>query len=211
MDLRAAIVAGDDKSTHLRALSQYHREYGRGLALEIRIFREFRDRLVRATFHKILTRLETFQVLLCAKPSASDNTLDLAQDWIPKQLSETVSLAAQKADLELKDRGRIAFLGFRAATRRRTMRALSFEDEPPPWRFHLGIEIEGLNEDEKQQCLAANRPKIEEMLCPEHGRPPHAYFVGRRGNFTVEVEACCEDFTQSVRDHLISTHHSVNN
>lgn len=202
-ELHAVIISGNNVADKWKALAQFQKQYAKGLAIETRMFREFKSRRVRAGFHKILTRLEVFKDFVCAEKPISDSMFTMAENWTRHQLSETYSVAAAAADIDVVDPGGLAFVGFRRVTRK-DKQALSFADEPPPWLFHFSIEIQDMDDKSKQECLAHNRPKVETMSCLKHGRPAHVYFTGRTGgDFTIEIESCCNEFSKSVHGKLV--------
>ncbi len=202
-NIQAAVVEKDKGAERWKARGAFQKEYGNGQALEIRVFREFRDRRARAAFHKVLSRLEKFKELVDSEYVISENQYHMAEDWVREQLSQATSFMARRARVALTDRKRLAFVGFRRVTRS-DKSTLSFEDGPPPWKFHLEILIGGMDEASKADAAAYNRAKIERMVCPQHGRPAHVYFIGATSrNFSVEVEGCCEEFMQAVHDRLV--------
>jgi hypothetical protein len=200
IELQAAILSGE-KVERLKAVAEYQRIYANGLAIEIRIFQAFRRRKVRAGFNKVLTRLEAFMKLVSADETVSDQNFKLAELWTRDLLSTTISEAAREAAIDLIDPGGIYFIGFKRANREE-LQALSFVDEPPPWKSHIGIDVKDMSDKEKDECRTFHEKRIAKLVCKEHGRRAHVYLKGARSNFNVQISSCCEEFGNQVHDAL---------
>ncbi len=202
IDLHAVVVAGNNSADRWKAIAQYRREYASVIALEVRVFREFKDRRVRAGFRKITNRLERFRNLVADTEPVPDAKVELAQSWVEKQLSDTISFASTIAGINLTDPSRPIFIGFRRVTRQ-DRKVLSFGDEPAPWEFHMETQVGGMEDKDSQAFLAHNKPKVESLMCTVHNRPAHIYFVGHdRSNIAIELETCCEEFARQVEKKL---------
>lgn len=108
---------------------------GKMLELELRVWNAFPQRLVRAGFTKLCSRLErTARLLMEAKGVPLENFSN-ALVWIEDQQATAALHLSNATGLNLRDPSRITFVGFRRVTQA-DKDALSFEDGPPPWERH---------------------------------------------------------------------------
>ncbi|MFA5966677.1 MAG: hypothetical protein WC804_21890 [Sphingomonas sp.] len=184
-------------------LAAAERLMGKGAALEIRVFREYRSRKIRAAFHQLLNRLDSFKDEIVAHEVVEESRLKLGTLWVGQQADTAIELASAAAGIPLIDRARVVFVGFRKVSSE-DKAALSFEPEPVPWRYALSLQFE---DEIPQEGLDAIRTRTEArvgaMLCAEHGQAAHIALVGPSSNFRTDVEGCCEPFITAVHRRFI--------
>lgn len=204
VELHGASIDGDNtKRANKRANAI--RLDGIGAALEIEVLEYFRDRRVRATFHKLINRLEETQLRLCNPEKMSEQELQTAFDWIHEMHAIYTQYAANEANIQICDKGGIKFTGLMSRSALQTfIRDTSWTDEPPPWQFSIKYEFhdEPMGPDEVKAVTRAHTELVGAMRCQSHGRPAHIRLHGSRHNFSIEVASCCEDFAKRVKAQL---------
>jgi hypothetical protein len=135
MELYSARIFDSDKAMKEAAqlrLAEITRLEGKAMELEVRFWRYFSEREVRAAFHKLLIRFDKVKELLTEGSLRSPSDVGNALDWVQHQMADTVGYASKAAGVTVVDKARIMFVGLRPVTEEDN-RKLSFEDEPPPW------------------------------------------------------------------------------
>lgn len=184
-------------------LAAAERLMGTGSALEIRVFREFRNRKIRAAFHQLLNRIDTFKDEMVAGQVTDEGRLKLGSAWVGHRADRAIELASKAAGIPLRDGARVVFVGFRKVTPA-DKQALSFEPEAVPWRYNLSLELEDeLPEEGLQTIRQRSESRVGGMLCPEHGQAPHIALVGPSSNFRIDISACCAPFISRVQRRFV--------
>jgi hypothetical protein len=198
LELYRAVQVPEASLERWSKLAALERLLGKGVALEIRIFREFRKRRVRVAYRRLLDRTEALKDEIVGEIALSESTFKLGCDWIEQQISAAVEIASVAAGIDLVDRARILFVGFRKVSLEDRL-ALSFDPEPVPWRYSLAIQFtDEIRQEDLETITRRSRERVGNMLCPTHGHAPHIVLTGRSSNFEVEIAACCSDFTNHV-------------
>lgn len=200
IELHAAVTASDTALAASKRAGTY-RLKGAGGALEIELLNYFRDRRTWATFHKVLDRWEVALKWIVDGESKSADDAQLAFDWIYQQRAIAIQHAAREAGTAVTSRGGIKFLGFRfGRAKREFIRDLSFEDGPPPWEFSISYDFSDrpFTPDELKSATKAHTAMVGALRCANHHRPAQVRLHGKRRNFSIQIEACCEEFSQQV-------------
>lgn len=180
-------------------LAAAERLMGRGGALEIRVFREFRSRKIRAAFHQLLNRIDSFKDEIVAQQVLDEVRLKLGSAWVGQQADRAIELASNAAGIPLRDHARVVFVGFRKVTPA-DKQALSFEPEPAPWHYTLSLQFKDEVPEEGLDVIRKrSEARVGTMLCADHGQAPHIALVGPSSDFQIDISACCEPFISQVQ------------
>jgi hypothetical protein len=184
-------------------LAAAERVLGQGMALEIRIFREFRSRRVRAAYRRLLNRAEALKDAVRSEHALTEERFKIGIKWIEEQISASVRVASAAAGIELVDRARLIFVGFRKVTPA-DRRALSYDPDPLPWQYAFAIQFsDALPQEGLDTIRRRSAERVGKMLCPIHGRAAHIVLCGQSADFRVEIDACCETFAEEVHRHFM--------
>lgn len=202
IELEAAVRSNDTAVVAAKRAETY-RLQGAGSALEAEMFDVFNDRRTRATFHKLLDRWQQSRKWML-EHHPDPETAQIAYDWIYEQGTIAVQHASKEVGVGLREKGGLRFIGFRfGAVKKEYLRDLSFDDEPPPWKAHISYEFESPLTDEERKMSGIHLAKFESMRCSVHHRAPHVRFRGKRSNFSIEVDACCQEFSTEVHEKIV--------
>ncbi|WP_114954975.1 hypothetical protein [Sphingosinicella terrae] len=190
------------------ALAALERALGQGTALEIRIFREFRARRVRTAYHRLLNRSEILKDALSSEQALSEKRFKTGTRWVEEQISESVRVASAAAGIDLVDRARLIFVGWRKVTLK-DRQALSYDPDPLPWEYALALQFaDPLPQDAVETIHRRSRDRIGDMVCAIHDRAPHVVLSGQSSNFRVEIDACCALFAEEVNLRFMGLGHA---
>jgi hypothetical protein len=112
--------------------AHFSRMEGKVHDLELRIWKAFPQRHPRAAFRKLCNRLDRSRDMLYTDDVVNPETFQRALDWIAEQRVAVGEHFCRAARLDPRDRARIVFVRFGRVTES-DKRALSYEDESPPW------------------------------------------------------------------------------
>ncbi len=100
--------------------------------LDVRIWQVFPETDVRAHFGKLIRRFEIVEDFLQQPDLPALEQAAEAMDWLSSQLQEVAKYTAYAAGLDLAQKERFVFVGFRRVTKE-ALRRFVPEDDPPPW------------------------------------------------------------------------------
>ncbi|HWD29919.1 MAG TPA: hypothetical protein VG387_22295 [Rhizomicrobium sp.] len=184
-----------------KARAKLESVYGTGLALNTKIFREFRQRRTRAAFHKLLSRFENLREAVDTTDALAANRFELGLRWLHAQARDAISFAASGSGLELIDRKRLVFVGLRRVTPF-DKQQLTFDDETLPWLFEIKFAGDELPGEAIQTITRRIGEQLGGKLCGDHDCAPHLVLTNNSPSFDIEVHACCEKFVEQTRDRL---------
>jgi len=128
----ATLRKEDTLDARLTLGARFARMNGQVCDLELRIWQVFRQRLARAAFRKLCNRLNCSRDLLFTPDGVAQEAFQVALDWIHEQRAAVGEHLCAAARVNPTDPARIVFVHFGRVTEA-DKRALSYEDEPPPW------------------------------------------------------------------------------
>ncbi len=200
-ELQSAQEDGNQSGIWLRK-SQITRLIGNLVAAQFRIWTVFPERPVRAALARLISRCSTIYEYLSSQ-SRNKFEADNAIRWFASGLEEVTIQAAKAAKLPMKDPSRYYFIGFRKVTEQ-DKRLLSFEDQPPPWRFAI---IFTFKKKVDETDLSKLKQELEScagsLQCEKHHRYAHLLIDGMNtSSYDIQIEACCADFATKVAKSL---------
>lgn len=168
---------------------------GRLMGFQLRIWRYFSERKIRAAFSKLTNRLEVTRKLVLGDSPVSEIKYSFALKWMEAQHEELLDLITCAAAIPTTDPGRRYFVGFRAVTEE-DKRLLSMEDSPPPWEFGVQFaDPESVSNLEKERVIAELEQLIGDLKCPLH---QCSVRIDIRHDKSRGAKTCCKDFFDSV-------------
>lgn len=202
MELHAERIFDSQKESGIetrKCLAKITNIAGEALQLNIRLYQNFTDRKLRASYTKFFNRFdETRKWFSRDSCPSSTETADLCYFWILDQAEKTVRYASNEAGISLRDPSRIVFIRFGKVTPQ-DMFELSFDDRPPPWKFYIRYDFTKKVDDSllKKETERITR-KIASMRCQKHALAVHIVVRGRNfSECTWEISGCCKEFINS--------------
>lgn len=206
IELYSARTNSDSKAEERKCFANITKLEGAAMQFETRIWRFFKERSVRASYHKLINRIDKTKELIMQGEVSPENDITLAFNWIKQQFSEAAQFASQAAGINMRDPERIMFLWLNPRKWRDEIDNLSFDDEPPPWVFDIKVNFKKrqLDPDALKAVIENIKQKAGAMRCQTHGHAAHILIHGRGlENFDIQIAGCCKEFDEAVHTKVV--------
>lgn len=205
IELHSARTNSNSKAEERKCLARTTKLEGAAMQFEIRIWRFFKERRVRANYHKLINRIDKTKELIMGEEVPPENDVELAFSWIERQFSKVSQFASSTAGIDMRDPARIMFIGLSPRKWRNEIEDLSFDDELPPWVFDIKVNFKKrkIDQDLLKTLTETIKQRAGDMRCQTHGAAAHILIHGRGPeNFDFQIEGCCKEFDKAVHTKL---------
>lgn len=197
---RSHMVVISESSYHCPAI---HKLDGRLMEFQLRVWKSFPQRIIRATFTKFINRLERVAEFHLGSVQPDFQKSLMAIGWADVMYTSLLSHMADICGVSMKEKGKMMFL-----ISEKSLRELSFEDEPVPWEFAVIFPSCISESCDKNKVTETLTNKFGNLQCAIHGRPVQIFIresQEHHGGLTFTITTCCETFGEGIRHDIRET------